>query len=59
MKEKIKFKHNDKTYETTKYDKKNNLLYVNVLDNNGKTVSKEKLKTGLLPKKIKQLLNPL
>lgn len=59
MEIKIKFEYNNKYYESTRYDKKNNLLYVNQIDKNNKIILKEKLKTGQLPKKIKQKLNPL
>lgn len=55
----IEFEYNGYFYIAIKYEKKQNLLFVKKYDLNKNFISNEKLKTGTLPKKIKQKLNPL
>lgn len=55
----LKFEYEGFWYEGLKYDKKQNLLYVKKYNLEKKFICNDKLKTGILPKKIKQRLNPL
>lgn len=59
MDKKIEFELDGYFYIVEKFDKKNNLIYVKKYDTKKNFIGNDKLKTGLLPKKIKQKLNPL
>lgn len=59
MDKKIEFELNGYFYTVEKFDKKNNTIDVKKHDLKKNFIEKEKLKTGLLPKKVKQKLNPL
>ena len=59
MDKKIEFELNGCIYIAQKFDNKNNLLHAKKFDKSGKFLEDEKLKIALLPKKVKQQINPL
>ena len=59
MNKKIEFELDGYFYIVEKFDKKNNLISVKKYDTKKNFIGNDQLKTGLLPKKVKQKLNPL
>lgn len=56
----LSFEQNGFRYIIKKYNKKNNTIVVEKYElSNNKSMGTQTLKTGTLPKKIKQKLNPL
>jgi hypothetical protein len=59
MDKKIEFELNGYIYISERFDNKNNLLHTKKYDKKRNFIENEKLKIALLPKKVKQKINPL